>query len=205
MKKILTIFVLFALAFSSSAQSVINQASTTAITGSAVDDCPEPTESQITCVCNSIYDKKAPTINKPIVGAKGGYGFGYKYQEDLWQMSCAVPGIDTEEESIKKIQAMWMKCRVKFRCYKYIGVSVSDGNVAKFAMDTGLSTFLVTAVKRYKLDMNFIDPADGKTIMDFLDEQFKMFKKADSLDKAEECLRLYKLLEKHGCKHAKDL
>ena len=196
MKKTLTICLLIAITITSHGQPMINQTSDTAVGKVSVWDCPEPTISQITCVCNSIYDKKGPTQVT---------GFGYKYQEDLWEMSCAVPGIDTEEQAIKKIQAMWMKCRVKFRCYKYIGVSVSDGNVAKFAMDLDFSTFLVTAVKRYKLDMNFIDPADGKTIMDFLDIQYKSNSKAGSTDKAEEYLRLYKLLEKHGSKHAKDL
>lgn len=196
MKKALTFCMLLAMAFTGQAQPMLNHVSDTAIAKVSVWDCPEPTISQITCVCNSIYDKKGPTQIT---------GFGYKYQEDLWLMSCAVPGVDTEAEAIKKIQAMWMKCRVKFRCYKYTGVSVPDGNVAKFAMDLGFSTFLVVAVKRYKLDMNFIDPADGRTVMDLLDMQYKRYSKAGSTDKAEEYLRLYKLLEKHGCKHAKDL
>ena len=100
---------------------------------------------------------------------------------------------------------MWKKYREEFRCYKYDGVSVPDGNVLKFSFDTGFSTFLVTAVKKYKLDMNFIDPQDGKTIMDFLKISMERYKQAGSTEKVEEYERIYKLYKDNGAKHAKDL
>lgn len=161
-----------------------------------VDDCPTPTESQYTKVCNSIYSKKSPSEGSELA---------YKYQEDLWEMSCAKTPGDSIEAANKKIQTMWKKHRETFRCYQYDGVSVPNANVAKFSMDVNFSTFLVTAVKKYNLDMNFKDPADGKTVMDFLQDQYTSYKKAGYNDKAAEYDRIYKLLEKAGAKHGKDL
>jgi hypothetical protein len=161
-----------------------------------IDDCPAPTRDQFTGVCNSIYDKKDGTEE---------LGIGYKYQEDLWDISCANPKQDSMEIANKKIQRMWLKNRENFRCYKYDGVSVPDGNVLKFSMDSGFSTFLVTAVKKYNLDMNFKDPADGKTIMDFLKSSMERYRQAGSAEKVEEYERIYKLFALNGAKHGKDL
>ena len=163
---------------------------------SEVDDCPAPTENEFTKVCNSIYAKKGPSA---------GSDFAYKYQEDLWEMSCAKAPRDTVEVANKKIQKMWIKHREAFKCSAYEGMSTSEENVAKFSMDVNFSTFLVTAVKKYNLDMNFKDPADGKTVMDFLKAQRESYSVPGFEDKAAEYDRLYKLLEKAGAKHSKDL
>jgi len=159
-------------------------------------DCPKPTRDQFMGICNAIYDKEDGNED---------LGIGYKYQELLWEISCADPKKDSPEVAVKKIQCMWKKYREEFRCYKYDGVSVPDGNVLKFSFDTGFSTFLVTAVKKYKLDMNFIDPQDGKTIMDFLKISMERYKQAGSTEKVEEYERIYKLYKDNGAKHAKDL
>jgi len=120
-------------------------------------------------------------------------------------MSCVDLKKDSKEVAYQKVRCMWNKYREEFRCYNFTGVSVADANVAKFSMDTGLTSFLVIAVKKYKLDMNFIDPADGKTLMDFLKEQLEKYKNFKYTEKAEEYERIYKLLENYSAKHAKDL
>ena len=186
MKKLITISFLFLINFAAKAQS----------TDTLKCNCPEPTRDQFMGVCNAIYDKKDGSEE---------IGIGYKYQEELWAISCAVPGVDTKEQAALKIQCMWLKYRHKFRCYKYAGVSVPDGNVLKFAMDTGFSTFLVTAVKKYKLDMNFIDPTDGRTIMDFLKVSMERYRQAGSAERVVEYERIYKLYKDNGAKHASEL
>lgn len=99
---------------------------------------------------------------------------------------------------------MWNKYREEFRCFGYTGVSVTDSNVIIFSMDTGFSAVLIALIKIYKLDMNFKD-YNGKTIMDFLIDQLESYRKAGFVAKANEYERIYKLLEKNGVKHAKDL
>lgn len=182
MKKLITICLILATAFTSQAQ----EKQTTTTNNIDVCDCPKPTIDQFTGVCNDIYEKKD------------------LYQEELWKISCADPKKDSKEIAYQKIRCMWNKYREEFRCFGYTGVSVPDANISKFSIDTGFSTFLVAAVKMYKLDMNFKDH-DGKTLMDFLQIQRERYKNSDYIAKYEEYDRIYKLLEKNGAKHAKDL
>lgn len=67
MKKLITLCLLQAAIFNSQAQPKLNQASTSAKVSLSAVDCPEPTENQITRVCNSIYDKKEPTQKQALV------------------------------------------------------------------------------------------------------------------------------------------
>lgn len=161
-----------------------------------VDDCPAPTKEQIMGICNSVYDKQEGSTES---------GLSYQYQEGLWDLSCAKPKIDSPDIARQKIQKMWNKNRENFRCYKYPNVTVTDGSILKFAMDTNFSTFLVSAVRKYNLDMNFKDPKDGKTIMDFLQDRITTFKKGNFPDQVAEYERIYKLLSDNGAKHGKDL
>jgi hypothetical protein len=101
---------------------------------------------------------------------------------------------------------MWTKYRTSFSC-DYPGVKVPRGNITKLSLDTGFSIFIFDAVKNYKLDMNFKDPSDGKTIMDYINEEIQTYKKStvDVSAKIKEYENLYRLLEAQGAKHSKDL
>ena len=160
------------------------------------EKCPEPTLDQIMGVCNAIYDKKEASISS---------GLSYEFQEYLWQMSCADSKIDSVESAKIKIKMMWEKDKENFRCYKYPNVTVTDGNILKFAMDTNFSTFVINAVRKYDLNMNFRDPKDGKTIMDFLQDRMSTFKKGNFPDQLEEFERVYKILKENGAKHSWEL
>jgi hypothetical protein len=158
-------------------------------------DCPKPNIQQLTRLCTSIYEKTSPTDNS---------GLGYKYQEDLYEMSCVDLKNDSKEVAYQKIRYMWDKYKEDFRCYNFTGVSVGDANVLKFSIDTGFSSFLVFAVKKAKLDVNFKD-YDGKSIMDFLKYGIERYSNSKYKEKFEEYNRMYKLLEAYGAKHGKDL
>ena len=164
-----------------------------------VDECPAPTKEQISYVCSSMYDRKEAKNPSPAIG--------FEYQEILWEMSCAKPGADKLDAARTKIQKMWMKNRESFRCYNYPTLFSSEKNIAKFSLDTGFTTFLSESVKRYKLDMNFIDPGDKKTVLDFIQEREKEIRNSPPVDtgKADEYGRMYDLLKSNGAKHAKEL
>jgi hypothetical protein len=161
---------------------------------SKVESCPKPTSDQFITVCLSIDGKKDP---------KDGDKFGYKYQEDLWEMSCANAGKDSPEVAKQKIQIMWNTYRAEFKCKGNTENSINGGNVTKFAMDEGLGIFVIHAIKKYNLDMNFIDPYDGKTILDFVEEKLVKLPKAD--DRYPEYQRVLELLLANGAKRAGDL
>ena len=189
MKKLTTFLILLA-------NLITCQAQETSSVKKDICDCPEPTRDQFMGICNSIYRKE---------NASDESGLSYQYQERLYEISCVKTGVDSKEIVAMKIQCMWNKYREKFRCYVFANVAVPEGNVLKFAMDTGFSTFLVSAVKKYNLDMNFLDPADNKTIMDFLKENYDSYKKDSYTEKADEYLRIYELLKANGAKHASEL
>lgn len=186
MKKTTTLFLFLIIAFTTQAQEKKIEDC----------DCPKPDKTDFRVLCNSLEAREP--------GREGGQ-FSEKYQEDLWEMSCADLDKDTMETAKLKIQKMWNENRVEFRCLGFSGGAVKDANVAKFSMDAGFSSFLVMAAKRYDLDMNFIDPSDGKSLMDFLSDQRESYRGTVYPAKYAEYDRLYKLWESKGAKHAKDL
>jgi hypothetical protein len=159
-------------------------------------DCPKPTKDQLQGVCISIYDRSKTEIDSELP---------FEYLEELWTLSCADPKKESVEQAKIKIQIMWNANREAFRCYSFPGVTVSEGNVLKFSTDTSFPYFLTTTVKKYQLDMNFIDPADGKTMMDFLKTGIDRYTQQGNTGKAFEYQRIYDLFAKNGAKHAKDL
>lgn len=161
-----------------------------------VEKCPKPTEDMFLTVCNSINASKLATDE---------VNFSYKYQEDLWKMSCAKVGKDTPEQAKQKIQIMWNTYRTEFKCPGGVSDTLNNGNVTKYAMDNGFTTFVVYSIKKYELDMNFIDPKDGKTLLDFVEEQLTRWRKTNYTEKADEYQRVYDLLIKSGAKRAKEL
>jgi hypothetical protein len=160
-------------------------------------NCPTPTEGDIRQLCNEISEK---------IVAPEDTELSYAYLQTLWRISCAIDGVDNLETARIKIQCMWLKNRLRFSC-NLPGVSVPRGNVTKFSLDAGFSDFIIDAVKDYQLDLNFRDPADDRTILDFVKDEIKILKKSrvNVNGKILEYERLYDLLIKYGAKHASEL
>lgn len=167
------------------------------VTKTVTDECPKPTKEQFQLVCGGIYNLKESTLD----------AFNFTYQEKLWKLACADADKDSPEVAKSKIQTMWMNYRTEFRCYNFPTSAASGKNITKFSIDNGFSEFILEAVKEYKLDMNFKDLDDQKTIMDFLKERKEYIQSSLPVDtlKVAEYERIYKFLEKNGAKHAKDL
>lgn len=74
-------------------------------------------------------------------------------------------------------------------------------------MDTGFTTFLVEGVRKYNLDMNFIDPADSKSILDYIKDREKEIRNSPPVDtpRADQYQRIYDLLRTNGAKHTNEL
>ena len=65
---------------------------------------------------------------------------------------------------------MWNKYKTKFSCDS-LGFNVPNGNVLKFAMNFNFADFVYYMGDYYNVDFMFVDPADGKTIIQYLDEE----------------------------------
>ena len=187
MKKLTPLFLFLLIALSSQAQEKKAE----------VCDCPQPTRMDFLILCKDVYERKPSSEESELA---------FKYQQALWRMSCAKEGVDDMEIASKKIQCMWNKNRELFSC-DYPGMMVPKGNITKLSLEASFPDFLITTVKDYKMDMNFKDPQDNKTILDFVRDKIIQMKKApvDMTMKIQEYERLYKMLQEHGVKHAKDL
>ena len=152
MKKLITLCLLLAAVFTGWAQQNIKD---------IIDDCPQPSKQQIIRVCISIYEKTSPTDES---------GLGYKYQEDLYEMSCVDLQNDSQETIIQKINCMWNKYRTKFACDS-LGFSIPNGNILKFTLNFNFADFVYYMGDYYNVDFTFVDPADGKTLLEYLDKE----------------------------------
>lgn len=160
-------------------------------------DCPTPTSEKFEAVCVSGFGKE------PIQGNK----LSFSFQEYLWSMSCADPEKDSQAIAKAKIQKMWNANREKFKCSGYDGVYASGLNITSFSMDAGFSTFMIDAVKKFDLDLNFKDPLSKNTIMDFIIDEIDRYSKMqhDNSAKIREYTNIYNLLKIFEVKHASEL
>lgn len=159
---------------------------------------PKELKNRMQVVCQALSDNDI---------APDGSKFNYIWEEDFWELACADKGKDTKEVAYKKLQCMWMKYRERFRGYNYSGQTVKDPNLLKFMCDLSYHRDVIRMIEVYKLDVNFIDPADGKSIMDFVIDRMKQIKKAPPVDKAnlEEFENLYEVLKKNNIKTAAEI
>lgn len=127
------------------------------------NECPKPTRSEFEYVCYQIKQREPSNIK--IKGLKWGT---YTYHESLWEMSCVDPNKDSFEVVKVKVQQMWNKHREDFYSYFDPTSDAAGLNVAKWSVGWGGSLFIRDMIRRYELDFNFIDPKDGKTIIDYL-------------------------------------
>nr|WP_315197477.1 hypothetical protein [uncultured Flavobacterium sp.] len=192
MKKLITICILLV-----NLSTIYAQEAASAKTD--VYDCSEPTKDDFKSICTSMYQRYEAHNQDN--------GLGFSYQEELWNISCATPGIDPLDIGRTKIQKMWIKYRQNFRCYGFPSTIATDMNILKFSLDTGFTSFIYEVVKKYKLDVNFIDPADGKTILDWIKEQEELIRKRPPINtlKADEYQTIYKMLRTNGAKHSSEL
>ena len=162
-------------------------------------ECPPPTKDGIAGVCIHMlqrYESDNPESK-----------LGLSYQIRFLKLACADPVKDSKDVIRAKLQTMWNKYRESFRCINFPNSVATDLNITKFAVDIGMDVFIHEAVRRYKLDMNFLDPADKKTVLDFVIEQEALTLKSFPVDtsRLEDMRRVRKMLEEHGVKRAKDL
>lgn len=188
MKKLTTFLILLA-------NLIACQAQETASAKTDVCDCPEPTSEQLSNICMDLFNRYESEVSTDL---------SYRYQEKLWEISCADIQKDDLNTARLKIQCMWLKNRERFRCYNFPVSIATDHNILKFSIDNGFSGFIVEASRKYKLDLNFIDPKDNKTVLDFLSEQEKLIRNTlpVNIEKADEYQRIYKMIRANGAKHS---
>ena len=151
MKKLLTIYLILANIFTTQAQEKKVE----------VCNCPEPERVDYAKICSYTRDKKIAEEESPV---------NYLFQEKLLEMSCVDLKNDSQETIIQKVNCMWNKYKTKFACDS-LEFNVPNGNVLKFTLNFNFADFIYTMGNCYNVDFTFVDPADGKTLLEYLDKE----------------------------------
>lgn len=134
--------------------------------------------------------------------------FSFNFQRGLWDMACAFPSYNSFEVGKLKVQLMWMNNRESFYGNRIINSAALGLNIAKVDASNLTQRFMFEATRRYHLDMNFIDPADSKTLLDFIRDRINFELKHESPyeDRIYDYERAYYQLRKYlDAKHAAEL
>lgn len=95
--------------------------------------------------------------------------FTYLFEKRFFQLA----GMDLDNETVEaakpKMQRWWDKYKTKLTC-NALGFNVPMGNLLKYAIDRPFMNILYFAGE-HELDINFIDPADQKTVLDYVNSE----------------------------------
>lgn len=126
--------------------------------------------------------------------------FEYQYQRDLYE-AAGITSKDTDEEVVEKMRTFWKKWGPTLTCSN-TKFDITNGSVIKFAVSSLFTPFLEDVVHTWKLDLNVIDVADGKTILDYIEGQI-VSSKGTTNEKT--LIRYREVFVQAGAKHAKEI
>ena len=130
---------------------------------------PEPQESDYKLICAHIGVKaKAPLSEIEY--------YEYAYEKRILQLACVNIGVDNEETIKRKVQIFWNKYKKNFKCDS-VDFPIQNGNILKFAISQNMPEVVETLSDTYGLDINFIDPADGLNLLDYINWEIARMKK----------------------------
>ena len=110
-------------------------------------------------LCNNVNDKTL-TSEKPDE-------YTYVYERQFYDAAGVNFKSDTRATATLKLQAMWDDNPALFVCSS-TNFSVPNGDLLKYAIETRSFGLVENAMAAWHLDLNRIDPADCRTLLDFV-------------------------------------
>ena len=186
-------FLIFLLCCSTSfLQAQVQTKTIDAVTDTAgIAPPPKPTDIKAFCDCIAIRETPTATDKEY---------FEYGFEKRLMDFAGANITKKSRESTTAKISKWWDKYKTLFRCNSST-FNVEKGSILKFAIVQGFEPFLETIVGTYQMDINYIDPADNRNVLDYVnDELAKTIKTQGATHPKVNILKEYKqLLENLGC------
>jgi hypothetical protein len=178
MKKLITICLLTAIVFTNQAQEKQKEDC----------DCPEPKGGKFVNFCTLVENQDS------------------RYKKQLMEMSCVDLQKDSPETIKAKVNCMFEKYYAEFGCDNS-GFLVPQGNILKYAVNQEFEYFVDGMVKEFGININIKDPADGKTLLDFVSDEINRYKKSPEYQyKVKKLQEIYNHFKNdYGAKHSKDL
>lgn len=131
--------------------------------------------------------------------------FVYEYERTLWGIVDANPSTDSASAVLPRIQRMWAAHHLDFKCNS---AGMQNGNILSYAVQHDFADLILDLAKNYRLDINFIDPAVGGTVLDYTQGEIDRLK-AKQIDNGAQVKALesiYRSLRREaGAKHAREL
>lgn len=152
------------------------------------DDCPSP--AKLPAVCMAISNAQKDTSGK----------YTFHYEKLICDAAC-VASSDTDEVRGDKIRRMWKANEDKLVCNSP-RFDVQQGNVLKYAASVRFEDFLFDAAMVWKVDLNRVDPSDGRTVLDYVQEELERNKGTSVESKLRS---YYDMLRSSGAKHRREL
>ena len=155
MKKQIALLHLFTILF-----YIFPPAQTTSIKATNEDcDCVE-VPLDFAKLCSYTKDKRVSKLDE----------YTYDFEEILLKMACVDLKKDSRETIIRRVNCMWNKYKTKCKCDS-LGFNVPNGNIAKYVINFNFPEFYYFLKENYNLDFDYTDPADGKNLAKYLDEE----------------------------------
>ncbi len=179
MKNLITICFILATAFTGQAQEKQTE----------VCDCPKPKDGKFINICTLVENQD------------------FRYKLQMMEIACADPRKDSPETVRAKVQYVFEKYYAEFGC-DGTGFLVPYGNILKYAVNQEFENFVYGMVEEFGININIKDPADGKTLLDFILDEKNRYKRGtpEFQYKAKELEDIYnKLRNDYYALHANEL
>jgi hypothetical protein len=152
-----------------------------------------PNKSKLSNLCNAVSFMRKDSDPDS--------SYMWEYQRIIYEASCVDYETASDEEIRKKVNAMWDKYEKELRCAAN-DFDVSNGSILKYAISKQFREFIAEAAQVWKVNLNRVDSQDGRTVLDYLEDEIKAHKGGPS----EPILRQYeKVLRKAGAKRKSEL
>lgn len=157
------------------------------------------------------FSKCKPTMPNPKhfcgdVGSKSLYkgddaNFAYVFEKVMFESACADVENMSEKELAQKLSVWWDLYKDKLLCDS-LEFNVPNGSVFKQAINGKITAFVDDAIY-YKFDLNFVDKADDRTVLDYTRDEIKKHSETSEIRKVLE--GYYNKLRNAGAKHKSEL
>lgn len=130
--------------------------------------------------------------------AQGRYRF--LYQKKMFEAACVDRDKDSDEAIAVKVSRVWAEHEKNLVC-SGVQFDLEKGSLLKFAVSNNFNEFISDAIQ-WKVNLNKVDEADGKTLLDYTAEKLKR----NGGGPLEFTLKMYyENLREAGAKHASEL
>lgn len=109
-------------------------------------------------ICGHVYGRGRPAT---------GSGYRFTFEQMMEDAAGVQPG-EGPETRRTRVRHLWLDNQQVFRCTAN-NFDITEGNLLKYSVSSRSYDFLVHAIEEWQLELNFIDPADQSTVLDYVE------------------------------------